>query len=365
MGIFRNLMGTKEIPIKSNDDFWNWFQTKADDFFKIIKNNGNIERDFFNHLLSKLNQLRDGYFFLAGMLDDNTAELIITADGNLKNIVFVEELVQSAPKMTKWKFTPLKPSMNINDISIRMGNLKFYKGNLSFYSNDNPEYPDEIDITVVYTDYKEDLKEKITAGIYLFIEHYLGELNSMTTIDNMEIIGNDQAEKELIPIEKLKDFLIWRQKEFIEKYEGKRYHTENDSYNSLQATLDNGKPLIAIINADLLDWDCKASHPWIITIEIKYKGDENGMPDQDTYELMNILEEELMLSLKDSEGYLNIGRQTAESCREIYFACKDFRLPSKIITTIQFDYQNKLIVDYSIYKDKYWQSLNRFKPSIL
>ena len=36
--------------------------------------------------------------------------------------------------------------------------------------------------------------------------------------------------KELIPISKLKDFLTWREKEFIEKYEGTRHNTENDSY---------------------------------------------------------------------------------------------------------------------------------------
>ena len=82
----------------------------------------------------------------------------------------------------------------------------------------------------------------------------------------------------MIPIEKLKDFLLWRQKEFIEKYEGTRYNTENDSYNSLEATLNNGKPFFAIVNSALLDWDSKVSHPWILTIEIKYKGHENGMP---------------------------------------------------------------------------------------
>ena len=38
-----------------------------------------------------------------------------------------------------------------------------------------------------------------------------------------------KIKKELIPIEKLKDFLIWRQKEFIEKYEGTRRNTIDDN----------------------------------------------------------------------------------------------------------------------------------------
>ena len=33
----------------------------------------------------------------------NTSELVITPDGVIKNIAFVEELVQAAPKMINWK----------------------------------------------------------------------------------------------------------------------------------------------------------------------------------------------------------------------------------------------------------------------
>ena len=54
---------------------------------------------------------------------------------------------------------------------------------------------------------------------------------------------------------------------------------------------------------------------------------------------MNDFEEKLILELKDSDGYLNVGRQTGDSSREIYFACKDFRLPSKILTKFQSDYK--------------------------
>jgi hypothetical protein len=364
MGIFKNLLGTKETQIKSNSDFWNWFRNNEKVFFNVIKNKGNIEQDFFNKLSPKLNQLRDGYWYLAGMIDNDTAELVLTADGVYKNIAFVEELVQSAPRIDNWKFTALKPALNIKDVYISMGDLKFSNENLLFYSNDHSEYPDKIDITVVHADYNEDLKNAITNGVYIFLDNYLGELNFVTTIDSMQVIGKDQAAKELIPIEKLKDYLIWRQKEFIEKYEGTRYNTENDSYNSLKASLNNGKPLIAIVNLTLLDWDSKASHPWILTIKIKYKANENGMPDKVTYESMNMFEDELMLELKDSDGYLNVGRQTADSSREIYFACKDFRLPSKILTKFQSNYKNRLNIDYDIYKDKYWQSFNRFKQTI-
>ncbi len=164
-----------------------------------------------------------------------------------------------------------------------------------------------------------------------------------------------------MPIEKLKDFLKWRQKEFIEKYEGKRHNTDNDDYSILEAKLQNGNALVAVINTDLLNWDSKASHPWVLVSELKYDGSKNnGMPDKETYKLLDEVESKIIEKLKDFDGYLNIGRQTANSVREIYFACNDFRKPSKVLQQIQNNYASKIDMSYNIYKDKYWQLFERF-----
>ncbi len=194
------------------------------------------------------------------------------------------------------------------------------------------------------------------------MDNFLGELNSVATIDKVTVIPKDQAEKELIPIAKLKEYLIWREKEFVEKYTGFRYDTEHDIYSSFEAALNNGRPLIAIMNTTLLEWDSKASHPWLLRVEITYDGNNtNGMPDNNTYELLNKFEDEVLLELKDFDGYLNIGRQTADNAREIYFACKDFRKPSKVLNELTKKYTDKLDLTYDIYKDKYWQSFERFR----
>jgi hypothetical protein len=60
------------------------------------------------------------------------------------------------------------------------------------------------------------------------------------------------------------------------------------------------------------------------------------------------------------EGFLNIGRQTAKNVREIYFACKDFRKPSKLLDKIQKEYANEFEITYDIFIDKYWNSFDRF-----
>jgi hypothetical protein len=65
--------------------------------------------------------------------------------------------------------------------------------------------------------------------------------------------------------------------------------------------------------------------------------------------------------LQDKDGYLNIGRQTANNEREIYFACKDFRKVSKVFYEKQTKYSDKFEIEFDIYKDKYWQTFEKFK----
>ncbi len=364
MSFLKNIFGKKDASIKSYSDFWNWFQNNEKTFFNVVKSNKDIEKGFFDKLSPKLAELKDGYFFLTGMYDDNTVELILTADGNTKNIVFVEELVEQAPKINGWKFTSLKPALDIENVAINMAGYKFDRDNLFFYSNDHTNYPDEIDISIIHSDLTEDNRKQIGTGIYIFLDNYLGELDFVNNIDNLKIIGKQEAKKELVPIEKLKDFLTWRQKEFIEKYDGVRYETQNDEHSILKAELESGNKLIAVVNTQLLNWDSKASHPWIAVITFRYDGQSNnGMPNEEDYQRLNEIEESILQQLADKDGYLYIGRQTASNEREIYFACKDFRKPSIVFFKIQQDNENKFEIEYDIYKDKYWQSFERFRPN--
>jgi hypothetical protein len=284
MNFLKKIFNKKDDPIKSYSDFWTWFQMNENDFHAVVKNKEDIEKRFFDKLSPKLGELKDGYFYLTGMFDATTVELIISAEGNTKNIVFVEELVSAAPQINGWKFTALKPTLEIKDVNINMAGYKFNGENIAFYANEIEGYPDEIDITIVHNDLTEDNKKKIVNGTYIFLDNYLGELDFLSNIDNLTIIGQKEITKELIPIEKLKDYLTWRHKEFIEKYEDTICETEDDEYSILEAELESGNKLIAVINTDLLNWENKASHPWISVLTLKYDGsNNNGMPNENDY----------------------------------------------------------------------------------
>ncbi|MGS4344989.1 DUF695 domain-containing protein [Myroides odoratus] len=361
MSILKNIFAKKEKPIHTLADFWAWFQENEQTFYNVVKGHERIEEQFFDRLAPKLKELREGVYFLSGMMGDTVAELIFTPDGAVKDVAFIEDLVQAAPQLPHWQFTALKPAVDINRFNIRMNNYEFSKEKIHFYAIEHPQYPDEVDLVIVYDDFTENDKQVITNGVFIFLDNFLGELNAITSIDSLKVVGPEQAEGELISILKLKDYLVWREKEFIEKYEGTRYNTENDAYVGLEATLDNGMPLLAMINRTLLDWDAKASHPWVVRVEIAFKANQNGFPDETTYQLLNQVEDELVELLPDGQGYLNLGRETVDGNRDIFFTCKDFRAPARAIDVMKKKYADAFHVDYVIYKDKYWQSFERYK----
>ncbi|MDR6761845.1 hypothetical protein J2Y38_002054 [Flavobacterium sp. 2755] len=362
MSFLDKILGKKESPIKSYSDFWNWFLKNEKEFFKIVQEGQNIHKGFLDKLAPKLDEIHDGIYFLTGMFDDQTAELILTPDGAIRNIYAIEELVNAAPQIKGWRFTALKPASDIKDVSINYEGFDFNKDNLKFYPNLHKNYPDEIDLTIVYDHFTEDKKQMMTNGVYIFLDNYLGELHSVTLIDNMKVVGSNEISEELIPIEKLKDYLIWREKEFVEKYEGIRHNTEKDNYSGFESSTKDGGVVIGLMNADLLKWDNKASHPWMFIITIPFDGsNSNGMPDKETYQLLNEIEDQIVLELKDLEGYLNVGRETLANKREIFFACKDFRKPSKTADELIKKYNDSFDISYQIYKDKYWQSFRYYE----
>lgn len=367
MGFLSKIIGRSETPtkpIESYADFWGWFAEHQSGFHKIIqtKDSARIEREVFPPLSAALGQIKDGFFFLMGMVDSSTADLVFTADGNPKNIVFVEELVAAAPEMPGWQFTSLKQP--VHGISLRMNGAEFGTDSLWFYPNNHEEMPDLVDITLVHKTLGEADTDWAKQGSYIFLDNFLGELNFLTEIDQLNFCGPNDAEKELIPIEALPNYLETRKALFAEKYEGVRIFTENDNHSLIEAQLESGEPLLAAVNTDLLNWDKKASHPWMLVVTITFDGKDNkGLPDGNTAEKLNEIEEAIYSQLKDFNGYLNVGRQTANSERNIFFACVDFREPSKVAYEIQRRYNGEFAIDYDIFKDKYWRSVGHFSPS--
>lgn len=362
MSILKKLFGSKEeIIVNDVETFWQWFMQNEKRFYKVLKQHDDVQENFVNEIIPRLQNVNEQFYCLAGMYDDNTAELIVTPEGVVKDIVFAEELVAAAPQVDGWKFTALKPAEGNEGADIQMEEYRFNTETLSFIQNSSEDYPDEIAITILHPDFKEENSDVIINGTYIFLDNFLGELNTVTLIDDIEFASTTD-ENEPIPIAKLPEYLNWRQKEFVEKYDGTRHSTEEDNYVVLEGNDENELTMVAVVDEDLLNWDAKPSHPWILSIEVKYDGANSfGMPGDEDSNLLNEFEDKLIEGLSCEAGYLNLGRETYNSVRTIYFACKEFRIVSKTVASIMQGYSGKFEMDYKIYKDKYWITLEKYR----
>ncbi|MFD1770159.1 DUF695 domain-containing protein [Sphingobacterium suaedae] len=367
---FRNLFNRKEResflldiedPIGA---FWSWFEQNEHAFFLAVQTQREVEQRFINVITSQLQNINPHIFTLVGMIGPYTAELVLTPDGHIPTVPLVEELVEKAPKLNNWKFTALKPAFDFGTEGLSIHGYHFSIENLFFTTHEDPYYPDLISISVIHPGLTSQNREEIVSGIFLFLDSYLGEYDLITKVDQIEIVEPEAVKGERIPISKLKNYLLWREKEFVERYESSKRQTENDQYSALEGVLQNGKLLLAVMNMDLLQWDQKPSHSWIMRVEVYYEGDsQNGLPNKRDFQEMNILEEEILGRLTDKNGYLYIGRQTGDGLREIYFACKEFRTPAKVLMLIKQAYKGRLNMDIFIFKDKYWQALQHLVPN--
>lgn len=366
MDFWKNLFDKPDEGGESDpvyDAFWSWFLEYQGEFARVLRSHDDIEDKFLKPVLAKLQEVRAGLKMMVGMVGDtDTVDLVLTADGNILALGYAEGLARAAPKILGWKISALKPPASLEKLQMQMHNQVFDFTTLSFYANDREEYPDLVDITIVHRDFNVKNASEIKTGVFIFLDHLLGERTFVEAVDELKVIGPVDAERPLMPILKLKDFLAKREKEFASKYQGVRYDAETDGYTKLEGRLPDNSPLVATINTMLLGWDHKASHPWLVRVIVTYDGKaHNQMPDEATYGLLEKLEEDIEAELKDHDGYLNIGRQTGGGKREIYLACWDFRKPLKVMDKVVKGSTDGFHIAFAVHKDKYWRWFEKFR----
>jgi len=341
-------------------DFWAWFQANEAAFHASVKANERVVETFLDKLGPELAKLKEGLYFLTGMCDESTAELILTAEGNVRNILVVEDLVACAPKLPNWRFTALKPSGDIEDMSIRMNGHAFEKGNVFFCPVESEESPGSLDILLTHADLTAENRDALVPGLHILLDNYLGELEYLEGVDEVEVVERDALEGGTWqPIDALKEHLARRRQEIAAGHGSPSYEGGEGSWTMFTGELESGEKLICVMDMDVLKWDGKASHPWMSILTVKYRG-HNGMPDQDDSQALNDLEEELLPALQPGAGCLYVGRETGRNERRIFFACKDFRTPSRAFDAIESAWSDRFEFEIDLFKDRTWQIHSRF-----
>ena len=366
MGFLQKLMGNHQAivvdkVVHDKETFWAWFQAQSAAFHHAVITHEQIETEFFDPLSAWLERMHDGIYFLAGEAEAGVAELIFTADGVYKNFAFIEDLVASAPALTGWRFVALKPACPVEGFGINMGERTYSDQTMQFYAREQTRLPHNVDITIVHGD-EAATEEQLTSGVYVYLDNLLGEWVAVTQIDQLHIIPPSVATQPLLPMADLLPYLQQKHAEWQQAYAHVYHNSDQDDFVSFEGEAENGQLIVGIIDSTLLAWLHKPSHLWMLTLHIAYDGNGlNGMPSKQVYQHMEAFEDAVMAELPEHEGYLNLGRETGDGVRLVYIACKQFVQATRVLERLMPKFSQDMSIEYDLFQDKYWQSLQRFE----
>ena len=344
--------------MESSAVFWDWF-TKHEKRYRDIASKPLDEREkLLDTLLENLKPFNPYLKCLLGKNKDGLNEMIITADGDIALFAKVENLIEVAPTLALWKFIAHKPASGFG-ITIDMHGHKFDDTTLHFYPVTEPQMPDEISIIVTHNAFNEEDSESFKTAGNIYLENVLGELTVSTTIDFVEI-GAEPKDEELIPISKLPEYLNWRQKEFVEKYEHLQAEYFNEAFSEMEGANQDGKPMTAIIRSDVQYYGSKPAFPWLLHVEIGFDGVKNGFPSILQLEQLKRIQAAITSILGNCADYHELGSKTFNNCLSIYYYLHDYKLASEAL----HEYIDKTIsafnISFFISRDKYWQRMEEF-----
>jgi hypothetical protein len=351
---------SSDKQVHTAQSFWQWFADNQHRFDQRDLSNAQKAQEGLSEIIGELKKFDPWFKALIGQLDDNTSELIITADGDIALFVKVEQLVAAAPQLPGWLITPHKPALGFGEISIEMFDKKFDDDTIKFYPLTDPAYPDQVSIVFTHKDFDEvNAVDYQTAGS-IYIQNSLGELNTAIQIDDYRIGPEPEDTSVLIPVTKLQDYLIWREKEFVEKYDQTAVEYPEEFFNMIEGQDAEENIMLATVNPGYEHWEYKPIYCWSVRIEIEYEGISNGLPDNETLKLLQDVQSVADTLLTADPGIVYVGSKTYKGCRSLYFYAKNYRDPSLLLYDFCSNLPDTIKASFFIEKDKYWQSVADF-----
>lgn len=340
--------------------FWQWFGENEHRFRKLEKNDSDQALSFLEELIQQMQPYNPYLKALAGPDSNGNFELIITSDGDIALFSTVEELINAAPPVPNWVFTAHKPALGFDGISIDLYGLQFSTETTSFYPLVLNDYPDEVNIVLTHNGYTKDMDDHFQAGGMIYLENGLGEMYTATRIDNYETGPVPDAGQgiELIPIAKLNEYLNWREKEFVEKYETVPADIP-DTYHLLEAEDKEGKKMLLTVNMDCRYWDKKPAFSWLLQVNINFTGDAAGFPSEEQLIALQTLEEEIF-SLLPVDRTILAGNKTYDNCRNIYFYVSEYKTTAVLLNRFIESKATAYEIIFFIRRDKYWRIMEPY-----
>jgi hypothetical protein len=343
------------------ESFWKWFSDNQHRYQQIEQLDGDDAHELVNEVVEELKKYDPWFKALMGKYDDTTSELIVTADGDIALFVKVEELIDKAPAIAGWKFTAHKPPLGFDEISIEMFGKTFDDETMRFYPITDDAYPDMVSVIFTHSAYNSNEADDFETGGSIYVQNAMGELNTAIQLDHYEIGPEPDDKSLLIPVTKLNDYLNWREKEFIEKYDHAGIEFPEDTYATIEGEDQDGNVMLAIVVSSLEEWPYRPVFCWWVGVQMEYKEAENGLPDQETLTALQDIEEKLTDLLTAQQYVVYVATKTFKGCRTAHFYAKNYKTPSSLLHPFLKTLDAPGIqLGFFIEKDKYWQHVEEF-----
>lgn len=340
--------------------FWKWFAANNKRYRHLELLSADAAHQKLDEIIDRLKLCNPRFKALIGRYDDSANEFAITADGEIALFVMVEDMIAAAPKIPGWKFTAHKPAVGFETISMEMFGRIFNKETVMFFPLLDDEYPDMVSIAFVHKDYDARDHEEFETATSIYIQNALGEMNVATLLDHYEVSGPPPDASELIPVQKLPDYLTWRQKEFVEKYDNNAIELPKDTFNTIEGEDEDGNVMMAIAVASYEEWPHKPAFPWLVAVQMEYAAAENGLPDEPLLQKLHDTEDAIISLLTKDLQTLYVASRTYSGFRTTYFYSKNFRDASRRLHEHLATYNGEVKISFFVERDKYWQNTKEF-----
>ncbi|MEY4835038.1 MAG: hypothetical protein RI980_1153 [Bacteroidota bacterium] len=200
--------------MKTITNFWNYFQ-QNNFVFQLLNEIPKDElKTHFDKLIEILHQYNKDLDLIIKN-KKNSADLIITANGNPYLFKEVELLVHHAPVVERWKITAfLQPETNLTkyengtDKPLDYYGISLRISEMYFIPLENPDKPTDLGIKVLLKNYiVHKNNPRLREAVYVHIEHLIGEKSFANDIAFIEIGQLEGSQKNIIALCYLNSFI--------------------------------------------------------------------------------------------------------------------------------------------------------------
>jgi hypothetical protein len=350
----------EKVNVDEASNFWTWFVKNVDTFKHLGKMPQEEAHQLLDIIIEELKKYDLWLKAVCGQYDENTTELIITADGDIALFTKVQELIDKAPVVNGWRFTAHKPPVGLTNMAIRMYDKDFNEDTLHFYPIVEEKYPDEVSLVLTHKDYNEEEEEDFQTAMSIYVQNGLGEINAATQIDDLTFGAEPVDKSELIPITKLNDYLTWREKEFVEKCHSSEIELPDQVLFAIEGEDFEDNIMVALVNLNYEHWPYKPMFGWLLSVTIDYEATENGLPIKSMVKVLHDEEAKIIELLNNQSDTLFIATKTYRGSRIMYFYTKNYEQPCTLLHALQDSGEMGSNTSFFVEKDKYWRCLEEF-----